>query len=162
MNEAIRSKEIRLISDTGEQLGIVSILDGLKRAQEKNLDLVEVAPGAKPPVCRIMDYGKFKYEQNKKVKESRKNQRVINIKEVKLRPGIEEHDINVKLKNAIRFLKSGDKVKVTIMFRGREISHSELGKELCEKFAKELEEYAVIEKRPSVEGRNMIMVLSPK
>lgn len=151
-----------MISETGEQLGIVSVKDGMKKAQEKNLDLVEVAPGAAPPVCRIMDYGKYKYEQNKKVKEARKNQKTINIKEIKLRPGIDEHDMNVKVKNALRFLKNGDKVKVTVMFRGREISHADLGKELCNKLAAELEEHAVIEKKPNIEGRNMIMVLAPR
>lgn len=126
------------------------------------MDLVEVAPGANPPVCKIMDYGKFKYAQNKKVKEARKNQKTINVKEIKLRPGIDEHDIDVKVKNSIRFLKNGDKVKVTVMFRGREISHAELGKELCNRLAAELEDYAVIEKKPNIEGKNMIMILAPR
>jgi translation initiation factor IF-3 len=138
------------------------VKEGLGIAQEKGLDLVEVAPNARPPVCKIMDYGKYKYEQSKKEKEARKKQKVITIKELKLRLKIEEHDFQVKVRNAIRFLTKGDKVKVTIMFRGREIAHPDLGKELCEKFANELVEYAKIEKEPKVEGRNMIMVLAPK
>ena len=129
---------------------------------EQDLDLVEVAPQVKPPVCRIMDYGKYKYEQSKKQKDARKKQRVINIKEVKIRPRIEEHDLQVKVKNAKRFLTGGDKVKVTLMFRGREIAHASLGHDLCMKLYKELEEIAVMEKVPKVEGRNMIMVLAPK
>ena len=131
-------------------------------AQELGLDLVEVAPSAKPPVCRIMDYGKFKYEQSKREREARKNQKIINVKEVKLRVGIEEHDFQVKVRNATRFLKDGDKVKVTIMFRGREISHSELGRTLCLKLVQQVNEMANLEKYPTIEGRNMIMVLSPK
>lgn len=129
---------------------------------EQGLDLVEVAPHAKPPVCRIMDYGKFKYEQNKREREARKKQRVINVKELKIRPGIEDHDFQVKVRNAQRFINNGDKVKLTLMFRGREISHASLGRELCLKFYKELEEIAVMEKSPKVEGRNMIMILAPR
>ncbi|GAW92292.1 translation initiation factor 3 [Calderihabitans maritimus] len=136
--------------------------DALKVAQGKGLDLVEVAPNANPPVCRIMDYGKYKYEQSKKEREARKKQKVINVKEVKLRPSIEEHDFQVKLRNAIRFLKHGDKVKVTIMFRGREISHAELGKELCDRLAEEVKDLASVERPPKVEGRNMVMILMPK
>jgi len=134
--------------------------DALKIALERSLDLVEVAPNAIPPVCRIMDFGKFKYESSKKEREARKNQRVINIKEVKLRPNIEDHDFNTKKRNAIRFLENGDKVKVTIMFRGREITHPELGKELCDRLADELKDLAKIEKEAKVEGRNMIMILT--
>jgi translation initiation factor IF-3 len=151
-----------LISEKGEQLGVVSVEKGIEKANGSGLDLVEVAPNAKPPVCKIMDYGKYKYEQSKKEKEARKNQRTINVKEVKFRLGIEEHDFNVKVKNAKRFLINGDKVKVTIMFRGREISHSELGKELCDKLVEELKDFAKIEKTAKVEGRNMIMVIAPK
>lgn len=136
--------------------------EGIRLAQEKNLDLVEVSPNAKPPVCKIMDYGKYRYEQNKKEKEARKNQKTINIKEVKFRVGIEEHDFQVKARNAIKFLNNGDKVKVTIMFRGREIAHSELGKEICDRLAKDLDDIAKVEKHPKVEGRNMTMVLVPK
>jgi len=135
--------------------------DALKIALERSLDLVEVAPNAIPPVCRIMDYGKFKYESSKKEREARKNQKIINIKEVKLRPNIEDHDFNTKKRNAIRFLENGDKVKVTIMFRGREITHPELGKQLCDRLADEIKDLAKIEKEAKVEGRNMIMILTP-
>ncbi|NPV27097.1 MAG: translation initiation factor IF-3 [Firmicutes bacterium] len=162
INEDIRAREIRLVSETGEQLGIMSVRDALKVAQEKGLDLVEVAPTAKPPVCRIMDYGKFKYEQSKREREARKKQRVINIKEIKMRPNIEEHDFQVKVKNVARFLEDGDKVKVTVMFRGREISHAELGQELCARLAEAVKDLAAVEREPKVEGRNMIMILSPK
>lgn len=129
----------------------------------KNIcDLVEIAPTAKPPVCRIMDYGKYRYEQQKREKESRKKQKTFDIKEVKLRPGIEEHDFNVKFKNAVRFLEDGDKVKVTIMFRGRELSHPELGEVLLNKMAAQLKEMAVVERQPKLEGKNMIMIVAPK
>jgi len=161
VNEDIRTKEVRLVDDQGQQLGIMSPREAVKIAMERGYDLVEVAPNAKPPVCRIMDYGKYKYEQSKKEREARKNQRIINIKEVKLRPNIEDHDFMTKTKNAIRFLKNGDKVKVTIMFRGREITHPELGKELCLRLANEVKDLAKVEKEAKVEGRNMIMVLSP-
>jgi len=126
------------------------------------MDLVEVAPTARPPVCRIMDYGKYKYEQSKREREARKKQRIINIKEVKLRLNIEEHDFQVKARNAIRFLEDGDKVKVTVMFRGREISHADLGMRLCQRFASQLADLASIERPPKVEGRNMTMFLAPK
>ena len=134
----------------------------MKSALEQQLDLVEVAPSAKPPVCRIMDYGKYKYEQSKREKEVKKKQKVILIKEVKLRPNIEDHDFETKSKNAIRFLKDGDKVKATIMFRGREMSHTELGKVLLDRLAELVKDIAIIERHPKVEGKNMIMILSPK
>lgn len=162
VNEEIRAREVRVISSTGEQLGIMSLREALRRAEEEGLDLVEVAPQAKPPVCRIMDYGKYKYEQSKKEREARKRQRVINVKEIKLRPNIEEHDLQVKVRNINRFLEDGDKVKITVMFRGRELSHPELGKELLDRIAGEVEGRAVIEREPRVEGRNMIMILAPK
>ncbi len=162
INEEIRCREIRLVSETGEQLGIMSPKEALTIAMGKGLDLVEVAPGANPPVCKIMDHGRFKYEQSKKEREARKKQRIINIKEVKLRPNIEEHDFQVKTKNAIRFLEDGDKVKVTIMFRGREVSHPELGRELLDKVVLTVSDYAVVEKDPKLEGKNMFMFLSPK
>jgi len=149
-------------SADGEQLGIMSVKDALKLALDKNLDLVEVAPNAKPPVCRIMDYGKYKYEQSKRDKEARKKQKVINIKEVKLRPNIEDHDFETKAKNAVRFLKDGDKVKATIMFRGREMSHSELGKALLDRLAVYVKDLATVERDAKLEGRNMIMILAPK
>lgn len=162
INEEIRTREIRLVGSDGQQLGIVPLKEGLRIAIEQGLDLVEVAPYAKPPVCRIMDYGKYKYEQSKREREVRKKQHVINVKELKLRPKIEEHDFQVKVRNGQRFLADGDKLKVTLMFRGREISHAELGRALCMKFYKQLEELAVMEREPRVEGRNMIMILAPK
>jgi len=151
-----------LVGETGEQLGIFPLREALRVAAEKGLDLVEVAPNAKPPVCRLMDYGKYKYEQSKREREARKKQKIITIKEIKLRPTIEEHDLEVKKKNAMRFLKDGDKVKVTVMFRGREISHAELGKELCLRLAEGIGDLALIEKEPRVEGRSMVMILAPK
>lgn len=162
INEEIRVREIRLVSDDGEQMGIVAVRDAIKIAQEKGLDLVEVAPSAQPPVCRLMDYGKYKFEQNKREKEARKKQRIISIKEVKMRPNIEEHDFQVKAKNARKFLSGGDKVKLTIMFRGREITHPELGEKLSLKLVGELADISVMEKPPKVEGRNMVTVLIPK
>lgn len=146
----------------GEQLGIMSLRDALELAEQRHLDLVEIAPKAKPPVCRIMDYGKYVYEQQKREKEAKKRQRVIDVKEVKLRIRIEEHDFDVKTKNAIRFLQGGDKVKVTIMFRGRELTHPELGEDLLNKMAEKLQEFAVVERKPKLEGRNMIMIVVPK
>ncbi|MDO4178527.1 MAG: translation initiation factor IF-3 [Phascolarctobacterium sp.] len=162
INEEIRAREVRVISADGEQLGIMSSRDAYKIAQEAHLDLVEIAPTAKPPVCRIMDYGKFRYEQQKREKEARKKQKTFDIKEVKLRPGIEEHDFNVKFKNAVRFLEDGDKVKVTIMFRGRELSHPELGEVLLKKMAEQLKDTAIVERVPKLEGKNMIMIVAPK
>lgn len=162
INEEIRVREVRLIDDSGEQVGIVPIRDALQMATEKGIDLVEIAPGAKPPVCRLMDYGKFRYEQSKRDKEARKKQKIITVKEVKMRTRIEENDFQVKAKNAKKFLDAGDKVKVTIMFKGREISHADLGKALCVKFAEELKDIALIEKDAKVEGRNMIMILAPR
>lgn len=162
VNEEIRVREARVIDSNGQQLGIIPVREGMRVAAEQGLDLVEVAPQAKPPVCRIMDYGKYKYEQSKKERDARKKQRVINVKEVKIRPRIEEHDFQVKVRNARRFLTDGDKVKVTLMFRGREITHAALGHDLCMKFYKELEEQASMEKEPKVEGRNMIMVMVPR
>ncbi len=162
INEEIRAREVRVIGSDGEQLGIMSGREAQQLAYEKHLDLVEIAPTAKPPVCRIMDYGKYRYEQQKREKESRKKQKTFDIKEVKLRPGIEEHDFNVKVKNAVRFLEDGDKVKVTIMFRGRELSHPELGEVLLNKMAVQLKEMAVVERQPKLEGKNMIMIVAPK
>lgn len=140
----------------------MSAREALKIARERQLDLVKVAPQAKPPVCRIMDYGKYKYERSKKEREARKNQKIVNVKEVRLSPNIEEHDLNVKRRNAERFLKKGDKVKVTIRFRGRELSHTDIGKEIMERFARDLEEIAVVEKKPKLEGKNMVMIIAPK
>jgi translation initiation factor IF-3 len=162
VNEEIRVREVRVVSDTGEQLGIMLAREAIRLATEQQLDLVEVAPTAKPPVCRIMDFGKFKYEQQKREKEVKKKQKIVSLKEVKLRPGIEDHDFDVKLKNAQRFLVDGDKVKVTIMFRGRELSHPELGRQLLVKMADILKETVNVEREPRLEGKNMIMIVAPK
>jgi translation initiation factor IF-3 len=136
--------------------------DAQRLAEEKHLDLVEVAPAAKPPVCRIMDIGKYKYEQSKREKEARKKQKIVSIKEVKLRPNIENHDFEVKAKNAVRFLKDGDKVKASIIFRGREIVHTQLGQKLLNRLAENLAEHSTVERHPKLEGKNMIMILAPK
>ena len=162
INEEIRIREVRVTDANGEQLGVMLTRDALRLAEEKHLDLVEVAPKARPPVCRIMDLGKYRYEQQKREKEVRKKQKIITIKEVKLRPSIEQHDFEVKLKNAQRFIEEGNKVKVTIMFRGRELSHPELGSEVLNKLAKALEEVVTVERAAKLEGKNMTMILSPK
>ncbi|WP_041274543.1 translation initiation factor IF-3 [Desulforamulus reducens] len=162
INEEIRAREVRVVDAENNQLGIMSTKEALRLAEEKQLDLVEVAAQAKPPVCRIMDYGKFKYEQSKREKEAKKRQRIIQVKEVKLRPRIEDHDYSTKSKNAERFLKDGDKVKVTIMFRGREIVHTELGRALLERLAQDLKDICIVERHPKLEGKNMIMILAPK
>ena len=150
------------MGEDGEQLGIMPPRDAMRIALDKGLDLVEVAPNAKPPVCKIMDIGRYKYEQSKREKEARKKQHVVSVKEVKLRPNIEDNDFNTKVRNAIRFLQDGDKVKVTIMFRGREMSHPELGKELLDKVAEVVKDLGNIEKGAKLEGKNMSMVISPK
>jgi translation initiation factor IF-3 len=162
INEKIRFPNIRVIDSEGEQLGIITPKEALAIAIEKGLDLVLVSETADPPVCKIMDYGKYKYEQDKKLKEAKKKQHNADVKEVKMRYKIEEHDYNVRVKNAQRFLKSGDKVKATISFRGREIQHSRLAEDLLHRMAKDLEEYAEVQQYPKREGRNMMMMLSPK
>ncbi len=162
MNEQINAREVLVVDADGTQLGVMKTSEALKLAQEKRMDLVNVAPAAKPPVCRLMDYGKYKYEQSKKDREARKKQKVNTVKEVKLRPNIDKHDFDVKAKRSKKFLENGDKVKVTVMFRGREITHPEIAQRLCDQLAKELEDYCVIEKAAKKEGRNMIMILSPK
>ena len=151
-----------MTSADGEQLGIMPTRDALRMAEEQHLDLVEVAPKARPPVCRIMDFGKYRYEQQKREKEAKKHQKTISLKEVKLRPHIEQHDFDVKLKNAIRFVEEGSKVKVTIMFRGRELSHPELGKEVLARVAKRLGDTVAIERNAKLEGKNMTMIVAPK
>ena len=143
-------------------MGIVSVEDALRTAREAELDLVEIAPNAEPPVCRIMDYGKFKFEESKKLQAARKKQKQIQVKEVKFRPGTDEGDYRVKLRNLVRFLDEGDKAKVTLRFRGREMAHQELGRQLLERVEKDLEEYGTVEQFPRMEGRQMVMVLSPK
>ncbi len=162
INEEIREREVRLIDVDGDQLGIVSIKKALDVAYDRKLDLVNVAPNAKPPVCRIMDYGKYKYELAKKEKEARKNQKVINVKEIRLTPNIESHDLNVKARRANEFLKSGDKVKVSVRFRGREMGHTNIGRVVLDNFAELTKELGVIEKPAKMEGRNMTMFLAPK
>lgn len=162
INDDIRVREVRVIDENGQQLGIMATRDAVRIAEEHHLDLVEISPQARPPVCKILDYGKYRYEQQKREKEARKKQKVFEIKEVKLRPGIEDHDFDVKFKNAVRFLADGNKVKVTIMFRGREMSRPELGEVLLDKMAAQLGDTAVVEKKPKIEGRNMTMVVAPK
>ena len=162
INEEIREKEVRVISNDGEAIGIISSAEARKIAEEKDLDLVMISPNAKPPVCKIMDYGKFIYEQSKKEKEAKKKQKVINIKEIRVSLTIEEHDIDIKAKNARKFLLDGDKVKITVRFRGREMELSHIGERILEKFATKLEDVCLIEKKPKKEGRNMTMVLGPK
>lgn len=161
-NERIRFPEIRVIDFGGEQLGILTPKEALAIAQEKDLDLVLVSETADPPVCKIMDYGKYKYEQDKKIKEAKKKQHNADVKEVKMRYKIEEHDYNVRVKNAERFLKSGDKVKATVSFRGREIQHANLAEKLLQRMASDLEAVAEVQQYPKREGRNMMMLLSPK
>ena len=162
INGEIHIREVRVTSATGEQLGIMPTREAMRLAEEQHLDLVEVAPKARPPVCRIMDFGKYRYEQQKREKEARKKQKVITIKEVKLRPNIEQHDYEVKLKHAMRFLGEGNKVKVTIMFRGRELSHPELGQEILDRVAEDLKDSIIVDRKPKLEGRNMIMIVAPK
>lgn len=162
VNEEIRAKELRVVGEDGSQLGIMSSRDALNMSEEKELDLVMISPNANPPVCKIMDYGKFIYEQSKKDKEAKKKQKVINIKEVRLSPTIEEHDISIKANNARKFLIAEDKVKVTVRFRGREADYSHLGKKILDAFYRKVEDVCIIEKEAKLEGRNMIMILSPK
>ncbi|MBP3623266.1 MAG: translation initiation factor IF-3 [Oscillospiraceae bacterium] len=162
INEEILDKEVRLIGDQGEQLGIMSAQEALKIAVERELDLVKIAPGSNPPVCKVMDYGKFRFEQAKKEKEAKKNQRVIEIKEIRMSPGIGENDFNTKLKNGQKFLTDGDRVKVSVRFRGREMAHTEIGEQLLKDFAAKCADIANLDKNPKLEGRNMSMFLSPK
>ena len=162
INEQIRDKEVRLISEEGEQLGIVSVKEAIKLAKEANLDLVKIAPSAKPPVCKIIDYGKYKYEMTRKEKEARKKQKVTEVKEIRLSPNIDSNDLNTKANMARKFLKKGDKVKVTLRFRGREMAHTSSSKVILDNFYAKLEDVAVVEKPAKLEGRNMTMFLSEK
>ncbi|PJB70350.1 MAG: translation initiation factor IF-3 [Alphaproteobacteria bacterium CG_4_9_14_3_um_filter_47_13] len=161
VNEQILSETVRLVYADGEMAGVVTIAEALKAAEEAGLDLVEVSPGAEPPVCKILDYGKFKYEQQKKSAEARKKQKTVDVKEIKIRPGIEDHDYGVKMRNARRFLEDGDKVKVTMRFRGREMAHQEIGQALLTKMKGELSDVCKVELEPKMEGRQIIMVLGP-
>ena len=161
-NSEINSPQVRVIGPTGDQMGIMTIQEALRSAESSALDLVEVAPGAEPPVCRIMDYGKFVFEQNKKAQSARRKQKQIQVKEIKFRPGTEEGDYQVKLRNLIKFLTNGDKTKVTLRFRGREMVHQELGAQLLDRVQKDLEDYGSVEQRPLMEGRQMVMVIAPR
>lgn len=162
INDEIRDREVRVVDQNGEQLGVMSSRDALQLAEERQLDLVKIAPQARPPVCKLMDYGKYRFEQSKKEREFRKNQKVITVKEVRLSATIEDHDVDVKFRNAVKFLKDGNKVKVTIRFRGRQITHSEIGRQIMNEFADRIKEYGTVDKAPQIEGRNMSMFISPR
>ena len=153
---------MRCINPDGEQLGVIDTFDAIRKAEDFGLDLVEVQPNADPPVCKILDYGKFKYEAQKRANEARKKQKIIEVKEIKLRPNIDEHDYQVKMRNVQKFLNAGDKVKVTLRFRGREMAHQELGASVLTRVREETDEFAKVEAMPKMEGRQMIMVLAPK
>lgn len=162
INEEIRDAEVRLISETGEQLGIMSTEAAMDIAVERDLDLVKIAPNSKPPVCKLMDYGKYRFEQSKREKEAKKNQHVVEIKEIRMSPGIGDNDFNTKLRSGVKFLQDGDRLKVTVRFRGRQMAHTRLGEELLNRFAEGCAEVATMDKNPKLEGRNMAMFLSPK
>ena len=162
INEEIRDKEVRLIDSDGTQLGIVSAKEAMMKAAERELDLVKISPNANPPVCKIMDYGKYRFDQLKKEKEAKKNQKTTEVKEVRLSPNIDDHDVETKVKSAIKFLEHGDKVKVSVRFRGREMTHTNLGKEVLDAFVEALGGAGVVEKAAKMEGRNMVLFLSPK
>lgn len=162
INEEIRDREVRVIGADGAQLGIMPTRQALEMAEEAELDLVKIVPTAQPPVCKLMDYDKHRFEQSKREREMRKNQKVIALKEVQLSATIEENDVNIKAKNAIRFLQEGNKVKVSIRFRGRQIAHSDIGLKVMQDFIERTKEYCTVERRPTIEGRNMLMILVPK
>ena len=162
INQAIRVLEVRVIGANGEALGVIPVSQALEMAEQQQLDLVEVSPTAVPPVCRIMDYGKFKYQQSKKLQEAKKKQVHVQLKEVKLRPKTDDHDLEFKIKHVRRFLEEGNKAKVTLVFRGREITHMDIGRALIDRFAAEIQDIAVIENQPRVEGRNLYMIVAPK
>ena len=162
MNEAIRAREVRVIDDAGQQLGVMSVREALEVARSRGLDLVEVAPNAEPPVCRVLDFGRFMYERTKKEKEARRAQKQIEVKEVRLRPKTGEHDIDYKVRDARRFLTAGNKVKVRVRFRGREITHPEVARDLLERVATALADVGMVEQRPAAEGNSLLMVLAPK
>ena len=162
INEQIRDKEVRVISESGEQLGIMSAKDAMKLAMEAELDLVKIAPTAKPPVCKIVDYGKFRYEQARKEKDAKKKQKTVEVKEVRLSPNIDTNDLNTKMNNAKKFIAKGNKVKITLRFRGREMAHMNSSKHILDDFAENLTDVAVVEKAPKIEGRSISMVLAEK
>jgi translation initiation factor IF-3 len=162
INDAIRAREVRLIDENGQNAGVVSRVEALDRAVGVGLDLVEVSPDAEPPVCKILDYGKFKYQEQKKAAEARKNQKIVELKEIKMRPTIDDHDYEVKIRSIKRFFEEGDKVKVTLRFRGREMAHPEIGYQLLQRVKGELQELSKVEAEPRLEGRQMVMVLAPR
>ncbi|MCB1547855.1 MAG: translation initiation factor IF-3 [Hyphomicrobiaceae bacterium] len=162
VNDTIRVREVQLIDAEGNNRGVVGRVEALELARESGLDLVEVAPNAQPPVCKILDYGKFKYQEQKKAAEARKNQKIVEIKEIKLRPNIDSHDYDVKMRSMLRFFEEGDKVKVTLRFRGREMAHQELGYQLLQKVKADVDTIAKVESEPRLEGRQMVMILSPR
>ena len=162
INGEIRDREVRVIDENGDQLGVMSIQQALALAEERGFDLAKIQPTARPPVCKLLDYDKYRYEQAKRERENRKNQRVVEVKEVQLSATIEENDVNTKAKMAIRFLEGGDKVKVSIRFRGRQITHSEIGRKVMDDFAERCKDVSMVERRPVLDGRNMIMILGPK
>ena len=161
-NRQIRAKEVQLISEKGEKLGVIPLEEALEKAEEKNLDLVLVAPNSNPPVCKIMNYGKYKFEQAKREKEAKKKQKVLEVKEIRITPNIEKHDFDFKAKNARKFITDGNKVKITVRFRGREVNNSQAGEVVLDKFIENLEDIAQVEKRPKLEGRNMFIILAKK
>jgi translation initiation factor IF-3 len=162
INEAIRAREMRLIDENGQNVGVVSRTEALERANQAGLDLVEVSPEADPPVCKILDFGKFKYQEQKKAAEARKNQKIVEIKEIKMRPSIDDHDYDVKMRAMKRFFEEGDKVKVTLRFRGREMAHQDLGMNVLRRVKSDTETFAKVEAEPRFEGRQMIMILAPR
>ena len=162
INGQIRAKEVQLIGENGEKLGVVSLMQALERAEEKKLDVVLVSPNVNPPVCKIMNYGKYKFEQAKKEKEAKKKQKIMEVKEIRITPNIEEHDFGFKAKNARKFIESGNKLKITVRSRGREINNSKAGKEVLDKFIEELSDISVVEKAPKLEGKNMFIILAKK
>jgi translation initiation factor IF-3 len=162
INEQIKAREVRVISASGEQLGVMSLAEAQALADNQNQDLVEVSPDARPPVCKIFDYGKYKFDQGKREKEARKRQHIIHVKEIKFRPKIDDHDFNTKKGHVERFINEGNKVKVTIMYRGREMDHLELGKALLDRLVREMKDFILVESMPKVEGRNMVMMIAPK
>jgi translation initiation factor IF-3 len=162
INEHIRVREVRLIDQHGQQAGVMATIDARQKAVDAGLDLVEISPDAQPPVCKILDYGKYKYELQKKAAEARKNQKIVELKEIKVRPGIDDHDYEVKMKSIKRFFEEGDKVKVTLRFRGREMAHSSLGMDVLKRIKADVEAIAKVESEPRFEGRQMVMILAPK
>ncbi|HXE00629.1 MAG TPA: translation initiation factor IF-3 [Hyphomicrobium sp.] len=162
INDQIRAREVRLIDEAGQNVGVVPKQDALTRAQDAGLDLVEISPDAEPPVCKILDFGKYKFQEQKKAAEARKNQKIVELKEIKMRPGIDDHDYDVKMRSIRRFFEEGDKVKITLRFRGREMAHSQLGMAVLQRVKGDTEAIAKVESEPRFEGRQMVMVLSPK